>query len=393
MCSITFPQLSLASHNIFDESNYATVRKMDKTSSSIFSPPDDTAEEKAAVSNAVQTINRVTGRNENFQIEIVHWKTDTYPAVGTDAQSLVNTQVGTYDLILLLFRSRFGTPTSRANSGTEEEYDRARLRYLRNPIDVRIITYFGNPTVRLHDVDPGQLAQIKNFRRRIESEGILYHVYEDTPQFERMVTAQLTEACRDFLSGTQPARPRPSQPPISEIMRWPDWVAKSRVARPQSANHHTEIDLSPFRQCPISFSGSLCSPSSYFRFGFKLTGISGRLFSEGSIQTQDGNFVFHIGKNKTDEAIFYTVYRNGSRIGKDRQVIDRSDPAAEITLRFTTSADEIVRFSINSREVYEAHIPRDMRDKLYLLMWADENECEIEFTNIELKILAARAGQ
>jgi hypothetical protein len=348
--------------------------------------PRDTSDEKAALLRAIESINRVTGREERFRIELIHWTTDTYPAVGPDAQSIVNMQIGDYDLLIVVFNREFGSRTPRANSGTEEEYDRALLRYLQDTRSVGILVYFADPLVRFHSVDPVALAQIKQFRRRLEKEGVLYAVYLDVAEFERLISVQLTSACRDFLSPKRlTQKPALGSSAMQEILRYPDWIAESRIVLPQSANYF-EVDLSPYRRASLKFRGNIRSASSYFRFGFKLSGLRQPILGDGSIQTPDPNVVFHVGKNNGNGALFYTLYRNGRRFGTDHIFLDGLDATKEIAIGITISRDNVVGFQVNHEQVYEDHLATEARERLVILTWADEHQCKIEFTNISLEI-------
>lgn len=353
--------------------------------------PSDTRDEKATLLRAIDSINRVTGREERFRIELVHWTTDTYPAVGPDTQSVVNTQIGDYDLLIVVFNQVFGTRTPRANSGTEEEYDRAFLRYLQDTLTARILVYFADPLVRFHSVDPIALAQIKQFRRRLENEGVLYAVYHDISEFERLLSIQLTTACREFLTATRPTHTPELRASVDHrTIQFPDWIAQSRIVLPQSANHF-DIDLSPYRRAMLGFHGNLRSQSEYFRFGFKLSGLRPPVLGDVSIQTLDPNMVFHIGKNKGNDTLFYTIYRNGRRFGRDHLLLKKGlDPVVEIAVGFTISQDNVISFQVNRQPVYEDHLPNEARDRLAILTWADENQCEIEFTGISLEIDSTR---
>lgn len=344
--------------------------------------PRDTTEERVALRTAVDTVNRTTGGNESFRVDLLHWTTDTYSAVGPDAQTLVNTQVGEYDLLVVVLNQQFGTRTARASSGTEEEYDRAFLRYLQQPLSIQILAYFADPLVRLHSVDPVALGQIKQFRARLEREGVLYGVYKDTQDFERIVTYQLTRACRDFLAGSRRSKPsRRASVDRREELRHPKWVAESRPVLPQSANY-TEIDLTPYRGAAVSLYGAFRSQSPYFRFGFKLSGLRQPLFGDGSIQTPDPNLVFHIGKNRDGEGLFYTVYRNGRRVDRDHELLGAFPPGASLLIGLSVSVNNVVSFEVNGATVFEDRLPSESRERLALLMWADEHECRVEFDDI-----------
>jgi hypothetical protein len=345
--------------------------------------PSDTAAEIAMAFRAVETINRGNGREEGFRIELLHWTTDTYPAVGSDTQSVVTSQIADYELLIVILNQQFGTRTPRANSGTEEEYDRAFLRYLENTSSVSILVYFADHMVRLHSVDPTALGQVKAFRLRLEREGVLYKTYHDLPELERLLSEQLPRACRAFLS--LPPGPRASvrrTHPSPRSVQFPDWTAESRIVLPQSANY-IEYDLSPYRFTRLCFRGRFHSDSAYFRFGFKLSGARQPLLGDTTIQTLDPNMVFHIGRNTDRETLFFTIYRQGRRIGRDHVLLDNVSPDA-LELGFTLEVDNVFAFQVNQEIVHEDRLPAEARDRLALLTWADEHDCSIAFRNIRL---------
>ena len=352
--------------------------------------PRDTVAERAVLANAVDSVNRLTGRQESFRIELVHWSTDTYPAIGDDTQSVINAQIGDYDLLLVILNKEFGSRTPRANSGTEEEYDRAVLRYRRNPISVQILVYFSNPSVRLHDIDPYSLLQIKSFRSRLEKEGVRYQMYGDLPEFERLVSTQLAQATRDFLANIEPASPRNRAGGQRETIHLPEWRAFSRPALPQGANYF-EVDLLSCKRDSVVFEGKFNSSSDYFRFGFKIGGFRQPIFSDGSIQTSDPNIVFHIGKNKSNEAIFFTVYRNGRRIGVDHIILGTVAHESHIEIGFSLDSDNVIEFIVMGEVIHEDRLPIDARERLVVLLWADENQCEGRFYDVSLTVSNTRA--
>ena len=59
----------------------------------------------------------------DFRIESKKWEKDVFPAFGEDSQDVINKQIGTdYNIFVGIMWKKFGTPTSRAESGTEEEF-------------------------------------------------------------------------------------------------------------------------------------------------------------------------------------------------------------------------------------------------------------------------------
>ncbi|MYD31374.1 MAG: DUF4062 domain-containing protein, partial [Nitrospira sp. SB0661_bin_20] len=63
-------------------------------------------------------------------MDVVRWETRTTPGFGKDPQDVINKQISdAYDIFIGIMWTRFGTPTPRAGSGTEEEFLRAYDRY------------------------------------------------------------------------------------------------------------------------------------------------------------------------------------------------------------------------------------------------------------------------
>lgn len=97
----------------------------------------------------------------------LRWETDAVPAMGDDPQSIINRQlVDLSDIVVALFHSRLGAPTSRAPSGTAEEIDRARDRGA--PVHV----FFSEMPIP-RSVDPDELKRLNEFRSHLQSDGLL----------------------------------------------------------------------------------------------------------------------------------------------------------------------------------------------------------------------------
>lgn len=53
------------------------------------------------------------------------FETDIMPGFGSDPQAVINEQINDdFDIFVGLLKGKFGTPTPRAGSGTEEEFRR-----------------------------------------------------------------------------------------------------------------------------------------------------------------------------------------------------------------------------------------------------------------------------
>lgn len=138
--------------------------------------PSDVTEELFVVEEVVRDWNLQHGQQLGARVELVNWRTHTRPATGRRPQALVNKQAfDACDLVVAVFWSRFGTPTGRAASGTEEEIRRGIKQ--KKPV----LVYFSDRPA------PGQKpvehSRIEKFKRRFGQKA-LFGSYNIVSAFE-----------------------------------------------------------------------------------------------------------------------------------------------------------------------------------------------------------------
>jgi hypothetical protein len=79
---------------------------------------------------------------------------------------------------------KFGTPTSKADSGTEEEFNNAYDRYI-NKDNVEIMFYFNNEPISPSEIVPTELEKVNNFKSKVSKLGGLYCQYNGCEDFEK----------------------------------------------------------------------------------------------------------------------------------------------------------------------------------------------------------------
>lgn len=166
------------------------------------SSPTDVTEERAILESVIRELNYTWSGTLGIRLEPVMWETDTYPGVGTDAQAVINEQIGDdYDIFIGIMWKRFGTPTGRGGSGTAEEFDRAYQRFRQNPDQIRIMFYFKDAPVAVTEMDPAQLTSINEFRERVRSQGQYDWTYTDTEEFATLVRMHLGYQVQQWRTG------------------------------------------------------------------------------------------------------------------------------------------------------------------------------------------------
>ena len=160
--------------------------------------PSDTNDERNSAEEVVDEINKSIGSRDNFRLELLKWENDTYPSVGEDGQDVINKQIGSdYQIFVGIMWKKFGSPTKRAGSGTEEEFNLAYERF-NNKKDIQIMFYF-NLTPLPQDIDLEQFQKVREFKKKIEGLGAFHKSFNSTKEFEKSLRMDLTRYVKDVL--------------------------------------------------------------------------------------------------------------------------------------------------------------------------------------------------
>lgn len=155
--------------------------------------PGDTAEERAFLQELAEEINDAIGHANNFRIRTIKWENDLIPGMGLDGQDVINKQVDDdYDVFVGIMWKKFGTPTGRAGSGTEEEFERAYAKY-QNGDKVEILFYFNQADIPMSQIDTDQINLVKKFKSKIGDLGTLYSQYTGIDDFKKKIRSHLTK--------------------------------------------------------------------------------------------------------------------------------------------------------------------------------------------------------
>ena len=149
--------------------------------------PGDVSQEGELIRETLEQVNRTLGEKEGIQFKIVNWKTDSFPAYGNDGQALLNNQIADmkeYDLFIGVMWNRFGTPTPRAGSGTEEEFLRA-VESFEETGNPHIMFYFNQAPYSFKSTQEiEQKTKVLEFREQIQKKA-LPHDYNGVEKFQK----------------------------------------------------------------------------------------------------------------------------------------------------------------------------------------------------------------
>lgn len=147
--------------------------------------PGDTKDERAITEKVVNEINATLGEHHSFVVKLLKWENDTFPDFGEDGQDVINKQIGLdYDIFIGIMWKKFGSPTNRAESGTQEEFERAYEKHKENG-HLKIMFYFNNAPIPQDQLDTIQFEKVKSFKKKVAELGGYYWNYESLENFER----------------------------------------------------------------------------------------------------------------------------------------------------------------------------------------------------------------
>ncbi|WP_243285849.1 DUF4062 domain-containing protein [Geothrix terrae] len=167
--------------------------------------PSDVSSERESTPGIINELNRTIAAllpNTKVRLELIRWESHSFPAMGRP-QQIINDQIGPYDIFVGILWKRFGTPTGKADSGTEEEF---RLAYTnwKNHGKPHILFYFNRassaPPKTQNEIN--QLGKIVAFREELESRGLVWE-YSDASQFSSALRPHLTEVVGKMLAASK----------------------------------------------------------------------------------------------------------------------------------------------------------------------------------------------
>lgn len=156
--------------------------------------PSDTNVERGLCDKIFNEINSGLGSIYGFRIESLKWENDVRPSIkDKDGQSIIFEQIGdTFELFIGIMNKKFGSPTPRAGSGTEEEFNEAFRRF-KEKQDLEIMFYFNEePPKSMNELNPSELLKIGEFRKKLQPKGI-YGFYNGSLDFEEKLRKHLTQ--------------------------------------------------------------------------------------------------------------------------------------------------------------------------------------------------------
>lgn len=152
----------------------------------LISCPGDVKDEVALVESAVDEFNELYADPLGITIKTRHWEKSSYAQSGGKPQVLLNEQfVNKCDAAVAIFWTRFGSPTDKYSSGTEEEIE------IMLQSGKQVFMYFSDKPIPPSKMNGDGYQKIQDFRDKYKDKGI-YFTYSSDEEFRKMFFAHLS---------------------------------------------------------------------------------------------------------------------------------------------------------------------------------------------------------
>jgi hypothetical protein len=161
--------------------------------------------ERDQLSRVVQETNTILAAlvpEHPLTFELIRWETHTRPGLGSDPQDVVLQQLSIedVDIFIGIMWRRFGTPTARAESGTEEEFRIAREAWRANRRPREVLFYFCQESAPPpgNEEEAQQQLNVAHFRQELMQEALVRD-YADHSSFADLVRLHLVQVASTIL--------------------------------------------------------------------------------------------------------------------------------------------------------------------------------------------------
>jgi hypothetical protein len=151
------------------------------------------------------------GTNAPVRLEVVHLDNAVFSSIGDTGQSVIDEQIGQYDVYIGLMKNKFGTAVGKFGSGTEHEYNAAKALHSKGGCDIAFL--FDDKAKSKRGEDPDTLIQLGEslkkvaaFKAGLHKDGVLTFNCPTPEEFERQFRGIANKAITRAKGTTTPQK-------------------------------------------------------------------------------------------------------------------------------------------------------------------------------------------
>lgn len=176
------------------------------TKYSIFvASPSDLQEERIAIEEITKELNLTYGLKQSIVIELLKWETHSAPGISEiHPQEIINKDIGNqYDIFIGLLWKKFGTPTEKAGSGTEEEFLNAFDRFINKKENIQVLFYFKDAVPKsLKEINASELIKIENFKTELSEKKALYWEFDTCENLKNFLRIHIPKRITNLIENS-----------------------------------------------------------------------------------------------------------------------------------------------------------------------------------------------
>ena len=269
--------------------------------------PGDLAEERALFPGVLKFFEGLTIGGREYCFHPLGYEY-ALPGAGRPQEIINKEQLMQCDIFVMLLWKRWGVPTGKFSSGTEEEFKLGLKRY-KDTKRPRMLVYFRSVPPNALAAPDKQLDKVLRFKRRIERERLcLYQRYDDPPQWRDMLIRHLIQ----WISGSldeeriDGAEQQPSNDPavsLRELLQLQKEIAKKQ-ARLETAENKLRAVAVEHAVEAVKLVGKGKFSRAEEKFAKSL-----EVFEEPEVLNNYGLFLFQLGSLTRAKEIFEKLLR------------------------------------------------------------------------------------
>lgn len=167
--------------------------------------PSDLKEERIAIEEVTKELNLTFGIKQNVVIELLKWETHSAPGISHfHTQEIINEDIGNeYDIFIGLLWKRFGTPTEKAGSGTEEEFLNVFDRFINKKENIQVLFYFKDAVPKsLKDISASELIKIEKFKTELSDKKVLYWEFDTCENLKNFLRIHIPKRITNLIENS-----------------------------------------------------------------------------------------------------------------------------------------------------------------------------------------------
>ncbi len=167
------------------------------------SAPRDVETQRRLVQKVVHELAEELQQERSVRLQPFFWEEDAIPGISSSGQDVISRQItDKCDIYIGVLGQRFGQPTAKAGSGTEEEFNDAYDRYTKDTASVRVLFYFKKTVDDIYKLDIDEVKKLETFRSKLRNAGVLYKDFSSDDELRDSLSKNIKGLIRSEWQGS-----------------------------------------------------------------------------------------------------------------------------------------------------------------------------------------------